>query len=74
MIGANIFIKELGIGTSSNIYGFYSITLPNGEYIVEVSYIGYQKVTEKIDFNKSHRLDFRISPVFVRLGRSCDCG
>ncbi len=67
MIGANIFIKELGTGTSSNIYGFYSITLPNGEYTVEVSFIGYKKVIDKIDFNKSNRLDFRISPIFVDL-------
>ena len=60
MIGANIFVKELGIGTASNVYGFYSITLPNGEYNVEVSFVGYEKKTKKIDFNKSNKVDFRI--------------
>ncbi|MDX1700662.1 MAG: TonB-dependent receptor, partial [Melioribacteraceae bacterium] len=58
MIGANVYIDELGVGTSSNVYGFYSITLPNGEYTVEVSFIGYEKVAKKIDFNISNSIDF----------------
>ena len=61
MIGANVFVKELGIGTASNVYGFYSITLPNGEYNIEISFVGYEKKTNKIDFNKSNKIDFRIS-------------
>jgi hypothetical protein len=58
MIGANIFIPELGVGASSNVYGFYSITLPNGIYTVEISFIGYEKLIEKIDFNVSNTKDF----------------
>ena len=34
LIGANVYIKELLKGTSSNQYGFYSITLEPGEKIV----------------------------------------
>jgi len=60
MIGANIFVKELGVGTSSNVYGFYSITLPNGTYSIEVSFVGYEKLSEIIDFNNSNKLDFKI--------------
>ena len=48
MIGANIYVKELGTGTASNVYGFYSITLPRGEYSIEVSFVGYEKSTKKI--------------------------
>jgi hypothetical protein len=58
MIGANIFVPELGVGTSSNVYGFYSLTLPNGEYIVDISFLGYEKLSEKIDFNSSNTRDF----------------
>lgn len=61
MIGANIFVKELSIGTSSNVYGFYSLTLPNGEYTIEISFVGYEKVSQTVDFSKSHKLDFKIS-------------
>jgi hypothetical protein len=60
MIGANVFVKELGIGTASNVYGFYSLTIPDGKYTVEVSFVGYEKTIENIDFNKSYKLDFRI--------------
>lgn len=67
LIGANVFVRELGVGTSSNIYGFYSLTLPNGEYDVEVSFIGYNKISQKIDSNKGQNLDFRIQPTSVDL-------
>ena len=32
LIGANVYVKELKVGNSSNTYGFYSITLNPGEY------------------------------------------
>jgi len=44
---ANIFIKNLGIGVSTNERGYFLISsLPaNDEYAAEVSYIGYEKQT-----------------------------
>ena len=41
LLGASIYIKELNKGTVSNNYGFYSITLPKGEYTLEDAYLGY---------------------------------
>ncbi len=41
LIAATIYVKELGIGTQTNTYGFYSITLPAGEHKVIYSYVGY---------------------------------
>ena len=61
MIGANIYIKEMGLGTSSNVYGFYSLTLPNGEYTIVVSFVGYEKEYIKLDLIKSYKLDIRIN-------------
>lgn len=52
LIGATIFIKELGSGTVTNVYGFYSITLPKGTYTVEYTYIGYQRITETIELTQ----------------------
>ena len=49
LIGANIIINELLQGTSSNNYGWFSITIPEGSYSFEVSYVGY--VTEKRALN-----------------------
>ena len=46
LIGATIFIPELKLGTSTNTYGWFSITIPKGEYNTEISYIGY--LTEQV--------------------------
>ena len=48
LIGVNIYVPELKMGTSTNTYGFYSLTLPKGTYTFEFSYVGYQTKTEEI--------------------------
>lgn len=57
LIGANIFIKELLQGTSTNQYGFYSITVPEGSYNLIYSYLGYQDYIQTIELNKDIRLN-----------------
>lgn len=51
LIGVNIVFPEIGAGTTTNEYGFYSITLPKGTYSIVVSYLGYQTITETIELN-----------------------
>jgi len=46
IVGVNIFSDSLKVGTSSNNYGFYSLTLPEGRHEIVYSYMGYN--TEKI--------------------------
>lgn len=48
LIGVNIYVPELKIGTSTNSYGFYSLTLPEGTYTFEFSYVGYQTIVSEI--------------------------
>ena len=67
LIGANVFIKELGIGTASNEYGFYSITAPSAQFTVEFSFVGYKKKPVKVDFNESQKLDVSISSTSYNL-------
>src|SRR5689334_10653021 len=44
LIGANIFLAaDPNVGTVSNTYGFYSITLPAGEQLLSFSYVGFQR-------------------------------
>ncbi|MFN8206013.1 MAG: TonB-dependent receptor [Bacteroidales bacterium] len=49
LIGATIYIKELNSGSVSNIYGFYSVSLPPGTYNFQFSYMGYALQEFKID-------------------------
>jgi hypothetical protein len=41
LIGATVGVQSLGMGTSTNEYGFYSLTLPQGTYTLTYSYVGY---------------------------------
>jgi len=62
LIGVNIFNKDNTIeGTTTNVYGFYSITLPAGSYQIKVSYLGYQDFIQNIDLQNSINLDFDLS-------------
>lgn len=57
LIGAAVSVEELGKGTITNPYGFYSLTLPEGSYHIVISYIGYQKVEEYILLGKDQQLN-----------------
>ncbi|WP_115462053.1 TonB-dependent receptor [Winogradskyella aurantiaca] len=60
LIGVNIIIPELQSGTMTNEYGFYSITLPQGEYNVQVSYLGFKTISRTIDLQQNQKLDFTL--------------
>ena len=57
LIGATIFVEGESKGTSSNVYGFYSITLKAGESNVKYSYIGYNGNNKKINLTRDTRLN-----------------
>lgn len=61
LIGATVFIKELGTGASTNIYGFYSLTLPQGTYTAVFSYIGYNSVTQTINLNEDVKINLELA-------------
>ena len=42
LIGVNVIIPNLKIGTTTNDYGFYSLTVPRGEYKLQISFLGYK--------------------------------
>ncbi len=67
LIGATIRIVETSLGVTTNIYGFYSLTLPKGKYKIEVSYIGYTTLTEEHDLSEKKELDFELKTVASEL-------
>lgn len=60
LIGATVFVTEINGGNVSNVYGFYSITLPKGEYKVNWSFIGYETITETIVLTENLRRDVNL--------------
>lgn len=53
LFGATVFLKGTNIGTTTNEYGFYSLTAPEGNYILSISYIGYVPVEKQIQLTKN---------------------
>jgi hypothetical protein len=54
---ANIFIRDLKIGTSSNIDGYFAVSnIPDGEYLVVVSLLGYQPFEFRINTTKNKKI------------------
>jgi len=67
LIGATVFIKELSTGTSTNIYGFYSVTVPEGDYTVDYSYVGYDTQTKNLALSENQKLDVELQPESTEL-------
>ncbi len=49
LLGVSIYVPELKQGTTTNDYGFFSLTLPEGRHTILISYIGYATKQEQID-------------------------
>jgi hypothetical protein len=60
-IGTVLFVKGTRFGASTNLYGFYSITLPEGSYDIVYSCVGYTAVEKHIVLNKNIALNIKIS-------------
>ena len=58
LIGATVIVKEKPtVGTAANTYGFYSLTLPKGEYTLLFRYIGFDPLEQKITLDHDLRLN-----------------
>jgi hypothetical protein len=71
LLFANVLIKELNIGTSTDEHGYYFIpSLPaNNNYSLVVSYVGYSTKTLSIVIvpNKITEVNIKLSPINVEL-------
>ncbi len=61
LIGVNVIFPEMGKGVVTNEYGFYSITLPQGNYKLQVSYLGFRDIVQEINLNEDKRFNFQLS-------------
>ena len=60
LIGASVYCKELNQGTTANLYGFYSLTLPKGVYKIQFSYVGYVSELKEITLDENIKLNIDI--------------
>jgi hypothetical protein len=62
LIGAYISVKDMPYGTVSNVYGYYSLPLQSGEYLIRCSYIGYIPIERYIRPDKNVFSGFKLQP------------
>ena len=67
LIGATVYINELQTGSNSNEYGFYSISIPPGQYTLEYSYIGFETKSQNIDLRENTTVNIEMGEAALEL-------
>lgn len=68
LIGVSIYLLEEGSGTTTNVYGYYALSLNPGSYTLKFSYVGYQSITKKVDLETDDaQLNVELMPDDVSL-------
>ena len=60
LIGVTLAVPELRTGVTTNEYGFYSITLPEGTYTILISYLGFKDITREVTLTSNQKIDFKL--------------
>lgn len=68
LIGVSIVDANSGAGTTTNVYGFYSLTVPKGQHQFVFSYIGFENDTLNINLqeNRTHTIELQTGSVAVQ--------
>lgn len=61
LIGVFVTLKNTTYGSTSNQYGYYSLTVPEGDYELLCSYIGYQTTLEEVSLFGDRKVDIELS-------------
>jgi hypothetical protein len=59
IIGATVqIVQNSAYSAVTNEYGFYSISIPDGQYSIICSYIGFEQQKQNISLDKNIRIDW----------------
>lgn len=61
LIGVTVYKKNSQIGTSTNEYGFYSLTLPKGLDTVVFSFVGYKTILMPVNLTANQTMSFEMT-------------
>jgi CarboxypepD_reg-like domain/TonB-dependent Receptor Plug Domain len=63
LIGVTVYLPNTTTGTTTNTYGFYSLTLPASDSVqLAYSFVGYGTVTKKLKINQNFELNVELDP------------
>lgn len=63
LIGVNVYLPQLGVGTTTNTFGYYSLSLQSihDTLLLQASSIGYKDEAFKLNLNNDYKLDIGLS-------------
>ncbi len=61
LIGAVVKIMETNKAISTNTYGYFALTLPAGNYTVQITYLGFQTKIIKVNLEKDSKLNVKLA-------------
>ena len=65
LIGATIVYGK-GMGTATDLDGNYSLELQQGERSIQVSYVGYEAISQSLSIKeKSQVVDFKLKTILI---------
>ena len=68
LIGATVIIQGTSTGASTDVNGNYSFNASTGSYVIEVSYIGYEPLTQSVTLSAGdNTLNFKMTEGGVAL-------
>ncbi|MBK7134407.1 MAG: carboxypeptidase-like regulatory domain-containing protein [Bacteroidales bacterium] len=65
--GVTVFVQKLSVGTISNAYGFYTLTLPRGLHLLQFSFIGLKEKTINLNLNSTGEMNIDMNSVLIPL-------
>jgi hypothetical protein len=65
--GATVFIQKLLVGTISNAYGYYTLTLPRGTHLLQFSFIGMRGKMINLNLNGAGEMNIEMKSVLIPL-------
>lgn len=60
LIGVKVYTEDHKYGALTNEYGFFSLTLPKGQYSIVISYYGFEKQVLNLDLSTSIRQNIQL--------------
>lgn len=67
LLYATVSVLGTSKGVTTNLYGFYSISLPKGVYQMSFSYVGYEAIVLEVDLNKDLTQDIELALASAQL-------
>jgi hypothetical protein len=65
LIGANVYLKNPIRGTTTNTYGFYTITLEKGIHSIYVSFLGYKDWFQEVVLEKNMTINIKLQSTVI---------